>query len=276
VTEQRTAPPAALHDQPRTSDVVRQVTVLVGAVVATLGAFWGSGAFGGESQPEVGDGALATDATLVAPAGPAFSIWSVIYTGLIAYAVWQALPGRRTDPRQRQVGWLVLGTMVLNALWIAVVQIELLPLSVAVILALLSLLILVHLRLVATRPSSAVEAVVLDGTLGLYLGWTTVATVANIAAVLAAEGQTELVLGPVVWSVVVLVVAAAVGVGLAVHSHGRLAPGAAITWGLAWIAVARSAGEPQDTVVALTAAAAAGVVALATLSLRLVRSSRQR
>lgn len=263
-------------DDARGGDLVRQVVVLVGSLVAIAAAFVGSGATGGEDQTEVGDGALAADATLVAPGQPAFAIWSVIYTGLLAYAVWQALPSRRADARQRRVGWLVLASMLLNALWLAVVQLELLVLSVPVIVALLVVLALVHVRLVASRPRGTVEAVVLDGTLGLYLGWVSVATVANTAAVLTAGGFTELGLGGETWAVVVLAVAALVGVGLAVHSRGRLAIGAALAWGLAWIAVARSTDEPRSTVTAAAAGVAAAVVVVATVALRARREAARR
>jgi hypothetical protein len=256
----------------RGSDVVRQVVVLVGSLVAIVAAFIGSGATGGEDQTEVGDGALAADATLVAPAESAFSIWSVIYTGLLAYAIWQALPSRRADPRQRRVGWLVLASMLLNALWIGVVQAGLLGLSVPVIVALLVVLALVHVRLVTSRPRGLVETVVLDGTLGLYLGWVSVATVANTAAVLTSAGWTELGLGAEAWAVIVIAVAALVGVGLAVHSRGRLAIGAAIAWGLAWIAVARATDEPRSAVTAVAAGTAAAAVVAATVALRALRA----
>lgn len=260
----------------RGSDLVRQIVVLVGSLVAIVAAFIGSGATGGEDQTEVGDGALAADATLVAPGQPAFSIWSVIYTGLLAYAIWQALPSRRADPRQRRVGWLVLASMLLNALWIGVVQVGLLGLSVPVIVVLLVVLALVHVRLVASRPRGVVETVVLDGTLGLYLGWVSVATIANTAAVLTSAGWTELGLGGEAWAVVVLAVAALVGVGLAIHSRGRLAIGAALAWGLAWIAVARSTDEPRSTVTAVAAGAAAAVVVAATVALRARREVANR
>ena len=58
-------------------------------------------------------GALDADATYLAPARPAFSIWSAIYLGLIAYTVWQAMPGQRASSRQRALGWWIALTMVL-------------------------------------------------------------------------------------------------------------------------------------------------------------------
>ena len=38
------------------------------------------------------------------PAGYVFSIWGLIYIGLIAYAVYQALPSQRENPRLRKTG----------------------------------------------------------------------------------------------------------------------------------------------------------------------------
>ena len=96
-------------------DLTRQVSVLVLAVVAIFGAAWGAGAFGGTPTSEAADGALSASATPVAPGTTAFSIWSVIYLGLIAYAVWQALPAQRESARQRSMGWLAAVSMLLNA-----------------------------------------------------------------------------------------------------------------------------------------------------------------
>src|SRR4030042_5574935 len=41
------------------------------------------------------------------PAGYVFSIWGVIYLGIIAFAVFQALPSQRENPRMRATGWWV-------------------------------------------------------------------------------------------------------------------------------------------------------------------------
>jgi hypothetical protein len=122
--------------------VVRRLAVAVGAAVAVATSLVGSGALGGTPVAEAAGGALSADATLVAPAGPAFSIWSVIYAGLVAFAVFQALPSRRGDPRQRRVGWLVLASLLLNAGWILCVQAGLVAATVPVIVALLAVLVL--------------------------------------------------------------------------------------------------------------------------------------
>lgn len=243
--------------------VARQVVLTLGYVACVLGSMVGVGVFGGTPIAEAAGGALAADATHLAPGSGAFSVWSVIYVGLGGYTLWQWWD--RED--HRRVAWPALASLLLNAAWILVVQAGRLWLSVVVIAALLGVLALLFRRLLAGRPRSVVEAVVADGTFGLYLGWVSVATCANIAAALAAAGFTGGV--PEAWAVAVLAVVAAVGVSLAVAGRGRLAPSATLTWGVAWIVVARTTGEPQSTPTAVAAAAAATVVVVATLVCRL-------
>jgi hypothetical protein len=254
------------------ADLVRQVVVLVGAVVAIVGAFLGSGAVGAD-QTQVGDGALAPEATLIAPARPAFAIWSVIYTGLTVWAIWQALPSRRRDPRQRRLGWLLLASLLLNAAWIAVVQAGLLGASVPVIVLLLGVLIAMAARLRTLPASGWWDRLVVDGTTGLYLGWVCVATIANVAAVLASAGYDELGLGGTTWAVVVLAVAGVLGVALAAWTRSPAAS-LAIAWGVAWVAVARSSGEPQSAVVSGVAVGVAVVAALAAVGAVVARARR--
>ena len=243
------------------TDLGRQVGVLVLSVVATVVAFLGSGAFGGTPIAEAAGGALSATATPVAPGSPAFSIWSVIYTGLLAYAVWQVLPAKREDPRQRRMGWLAAGSMLLNAAWILVVQAGVLWLSVVVIVALLVVLVMILRICVAVPRRSLLEALVVDGTFGLYLGWVTIATIANTAAALSASDVGPLGLGERLWSVILLMTAAMIGLAFALQTGGRIAFALALAWGLAWVAIARVTGEPRYPSVA-TAAAAAAVATL--------------
>ncbi|MBO9555171.1 tryptophan-rich sensory protein [Cellulomonas sp.] len=255
---------AATTARPETSDRARQVLVLVGAVLAIGGAAFGSGAFGGQQVADAAGGALSADATPIAPATPAFSIWSLIYLGLAVVAVAQALPGQATSPRFRATAWWVLASMLLNAAWIGVVQAGWLAASLLVILVLLAVLARLFVVLVRMPPRGVAD-VVTDVTVGLYLGWVSVATLANVTAYLTDAGVGAR--GPAVtgWSVVVLAAAAALAVGYAMHGRGRasvvLPVGAAMAWGLAWIGVGRQSPPFEDGVVALAAFAAA-VVAL--------------
>jgi hypothetical protein len=262
-------------------DRVRQVTVLVGAIVAIGGAAVGSGAFGGQPIAEAADGALSATATPLAPDTPAFSIWSLIYLGLGVFAVVQALPRQGADPRLRAVSWWVLASMLLNALWIGVVQAGSVGGSVVVILALLAVLSVVFVRLVRLAHTGRATSLITDVTMGLYLGWVSVASLANIAAFLAVAGvgvgepvdettdPTTIHLGLTVtaWSVIVLGVAAVLSVAYAVHGRARpsvIVPvGLAMAWGLLWIGLGRTDGPVLDETVATAAFVAAAIALLA-------------
>lgn len=256
--------------RPTAADRLRQVGVTVSEVACVVGTLVGTGVIGTRVAESSG-GSLSSQATHLAPAGPAFSIWSVIYLGLFAYTVWQWLPGQAAAPRHRAVGWLVVASMLLNAAWLLVTQVNLIALSVAVIVVLLAVLVLAVGRLARHRPTSTADAVVTDGTFGLYLGWVTVATCANVAAALDAHGWRPAGLLADVLAVAVVAVAALVGVGLARWSRtgaavGRWGIAAAITWGLLWIAVGRATSEPFSMPTAVAATLGAIVVLGATWS----------
>ncbi len=255
-------------------DVIRQVVVISSAVFAVIASFVGSGAAGGTPIQDAAGGALAADATLIAPATPAFSVWSVIYLGLIVHAVWQALPGQATAERQRRLGYWVAASLVLNGLWILSIQFDLLPLSVPIIVVLLAVLIQTFLQAVQYRPTSALDAAFTDVPIGLYLGWVCVATAANITAWLAASGFTGFGLAPELWAVVVIAAATAAGIALALAGRGRISPALTLAWGLGWVAVGRLAGEPASTVTGVAAIVAAVVVLGVTVAVRVSGRSR--
>ncbi len=112
-----------------------------------------------------------------------------------------------------------------------------------------------------------------DGTYGLYLGWVSVATAANITATLVASGVNPAI-GIAQWiAVLVVAVAAAIGVVLARTLGGRIGIAVAMAWGLSWIAVGRLTSEPASSLVGVAAIVAALVVAGAAVFVR-TRSGR--
>ncbi|OYO14642.1 hypothetical protein CGZ94_08705 [Enemella evansiae] len=244
------------------NDTTRRILVTVAMAVCLVGTAFGTGLIGTRVEESSG-GSLAADATLLAPAGPAFTIWSVIYLGLLAHVVWQWLPAQRTSDRARATGPLIAVSMVLNAAWLGVTQVGWIWVSVLVIIALLAVLSIIGRRLARTRPTGPVETVVVDGTMGLYLGWVTIATVANIAAALASSGVDFGGANPIV-AVVVLAVAGLIGLAQARSLGGKWGVGLALGWGLAWIAIGRLTDAPQSALVGVVAALVALLVLAAT------------
>ena len=252
-----------------TRDIVRQVTVGASAVIAVIGSFVGSGAAGGTPIQDAAGGALSATSTPIAPDTPAFSIWSIIYLGLIAYAVWQFLPRQSSAERHRRIGYWVAASLILNAAWILSVQFDLLPLSLPIIAALLGVLGWTFVLCLRYRPSGAIDSLLTDGTIGLYLGWVSIATAANAAAVFTVAGFEGFGLSPDTWAVIVLAVASAVGVMLAIVGHGRIAPALSLSWGIAWVAVGRLTGELISTPAGIAAIIAVAVILVVTALIRL-------
>ncbi|ROQ41615.1 TspO/MBR related protein [Frondihabitans sp. PhB188] len=257
-----------------TLDRIRHITVAVCAVLAIVGSFIGSGAAGGTPIAEAAGGALAADATLVAPGTGAFQIWGIIYVGLLAYAVWQFVPAQATAERHRRLGWWVAASLLLNAAWILSIQFDQLWLSVPVIVVLLVVLGITFRIAYSTVSTNPLDAVFTDGTIGLYLGWVCVATVANVTAWLVDLGFDGLGIAPEAWSAAVVIVAGLVGVLLAVVGNGRLTPAISLSWGLVWIAIARLSGAPQSTPTAVAALVVVAGVLVVTAVFRGRRPSR--
>lgn len=256
--------------QQRTSSLMWPVVTVVAVAVSIVAAFFGSGALGGTPISEAAGGAFSSDGTPVAPAGTAFSIWSVIYAGLVGYAVWQLFPAARESDRQRSLRPWAIASALLNAAWIWSVQLGMVIGSVVVIIALLLVLIRILLLMQASPARGWVDALLTDGTFGLYLGWVTVATVANLAAWISGWIAQPFA-GWEILAAAVVVVAGGIGMGLGFYTRGRLAPALSLGWGLAWIAVGRTSGDFESGVVTWVAGIAAVAVLVAGVIVRLKR-----
>lgn len=249
------------------------IVTAVAIAVAIVLAFLGSGALGSTPINAAAGGALSADATPFAPAGPAFSIWSLIYLGLIAYAVYQVLPAQRASARHAALRIWVILSALLNAAWIGVVQAGSVLASEIVIIALLVVLI----RLIAVLPEGVstrtTDRLITDGTFGLYLGWVCVATTANTAALLRTTGLSTFTGWQLVSAGIVGVVTI-IGLGLSLYTKGRIAPALAISWGLGWIAVARTSGEFESPLLVWAAAIAGAAVLVGTIVIRIAAERR--
>jgi len=245
---------------------------LIGVAIAIVTAFIGSGALGGTPIAEAAGGALSTDATPIAPASTAFSIWSVIYVGLAAYALWQLTPTARRSHRQRVLRPWALASLLLNAAWIWTVQWGMLTASVVVIVILLAVLVRIMFLLGHPRSGGWAELLLTDGAFGLYFGWVLVASFANTFAWLSDAGIDAFRDIPV--AIAGVIVAGLVAVVAAVGDGGRIAPALATSWGLSWIAVARNSGTFESPALVWTAAVTAGVVLIIAVVVR-VRTGKQ-
>ncbi len=213
--------------------------------------------------------------TYVVPAGYAFSIWGLIFALSIAYAVWQMLPAQRENPLLRRVGWLVVIAFAGSTFWQFAFTAGQYALSVALIVTTLVSLALAVGRMAGWKTRfTGPERWLVWVTCGLYLGWITVATVANVAQSLAAGGVSELGLGAEAWGIVMLIAAGLIAATVTLATRNGGYP-LAVIWALVAAFVARR-GPPvvtQSDAVAYAALGAAAVVALA-LGMMVMRSRR--
>lgn len=171
------------------------------------------------------------------PAGYVFAIWLVIYIGWFAFAIYQALPAQRGNVRLQRVGWLFVLASVANAAWLFAWHYELFPLSAAIMLTLLGSLIAIYLRLDIGRVRvSAVEKWMVDVPFSIYLGWVSVATIANITSLLNYWRWDGFGIAPQLWAVIMLVVATVLALLMAL-TRGDVAYLLVFVWSFAGIAV---------------------------------------
>jgi tryptophan-rich sensory protein len=199
------------------------------------------------------------------PAGWVFSIWGLIYLALVAFVAYGLMPAGRRDPRIQRLGPPFLLTCAANCTWLFLWHWERLPLSMVVMVGLLLALIACYGIAHAERgATSFVERVCLRFPFSLYLGWVSVATIANATVTLDRAGWGGWGMAPELWAAIMIAVGAALA---ALIGIGRNDPvyAAVFVWAFVGIAV-----RQRDTALvawaALIFAAAAAVVALIALA----------
>lgn len=267
---------SATGDPSGPRDLLRQIAVISSLGFTLVAVLVGVGGLGGTEVENSQGGQLSAQGSYLAPAGPAFSIWSVIYAGLVAYVIWQALPSQRASQRQRAIGWWIALTIVLNGLWLVAAQLLTIEWTVIVIVLLLIALCITFRISVKTRMPRAgfVDALLIDGVTGLHLGWVTLATVANTAAWLTGIVPESWADAASAFGLAVLAVVLVIGLGISWRSGWRIAPALALAWGLSWLAVGRLADEPQNQAIGVAAIVVAAIILIVPLSvagLRLLR-----
>lgn len=163
------------------SDLLKQILV----IIATLGtiavnSLAGIGRIGGVTPKDISDKYY----TSLTPSGYAFTIWSLIYFGLIIFSIYQALPSK--GERFRNLRSIYIISCVANCLWIYLWHYDQILACLAVIFVLLLTLVFINLNLRNTK--SVAETWFAATPFALYFGWVTVATILNSTIALVSLG----------------------------------------------------------------------------------------
>ena len=148
---------------------------------------------------------------LFTPSGFTFAIWGLIYLALAAFIFYQAAPRQLGNKRIAAISRYFQLSCVANALWIFAWHFELLGLSFFLMAVLLGSLIVVYRGLGnVDKTVPLVERIFVQWPFSLYLGWISVATIANFSAVQLSWGFGDVLFSTLLWTQIKLALAGAI------------------------------------------------------------------
>ena len=182
---------------------------------------------------------------LFVPAGLTFSIWGIIYTWLLVFIIWQ-VGGlfskkhlERIAPIIDKLAWLFALTCLLNVAWLFAWHWQLLAISGIVMLWLLRSLVHLNNKMgTGFSKINATEKWLIHAPFGIYLGWISVATIANITAILVGIQWNGWGISAGNWAII-MVLAGFLIAAIMVTLRNNVFYGLAVTWALYGIMLKR-------------------------------------
>ncbi len=198
------------------------------------------------------------------PAGYVFAIWGIIYALLLVFVIYQALPKQKDKPFQKQIGALFILSSVFNVVWLFLWQYDYITTSVVLMFALLATLSAIYLRLGIGKSSAPLkEKLCVNLPFSVYLGWITVASIANVAAALVSVGWDGFGLSAETWAIMAMGIALIVTL-IVIGVRRDVAYSLVAVWALAGIAVKQNT---YPTIVLIAEEAIAVILVALALSL---------
>lgn len=187
---------------------------------------------------------------LITPANYAFAIWGVIYLGLVSFGIYQVLPAQRHNPRLLKLRAPIIWASVFQIVWVYLFQLQQFWWSVVFMLGILLNLIAAYWwsRFQNTRISRE-DKWLAQIPIRIYLGWISVATIVNVASALYASQWNGFGIAPSVWTVLMLLIAAAITCAI-ILQYRDVAFTGVIVWAFLAVAVRQSA-QPAIAITAL-------------------------
>jgi hypothetical protein len=156
---------------------------------------------------------------LFTPAGLTFAVWGLIYVLLAIFVVYQLIPSVRRDARKvyfiQRIGPLFFISCIANMGWIYAWHYEMVSLSLVLMLILFGSLLAIYLRLnIGKSEAPKTEKYLVHLPFSVYLGWITIATIANATALLVNINWNAWGLAEQFWAVVVIIVGIAIALSV--------------------------------------------------------------
>jgi benzodiazapine receptor len=201
---------------------------------------------------------------LFVPANYVFGIWGIIYALLIGFGIYQLLPSQRENPLLRKISYWFALSCGANSIWLILFHYDQFALSMIAMVLLLVALIMIYTRIeVGRKALMAKETWLIHIPFSTYLGWITVATVANATYVLYDAGWDGFGISGEAWATIMLVVATGITLA-AIYTRSDIAYTIVIVWAFVGI----TAKQSETPLVAVTAAVMALILVLALVGRR--------
>ena len=186
---------------------------------------------------------------LFTPAPFTFAIWGVIYILLAGFAFLYQTGVIDHNPRftERILGWFIL-SCAMNIGWLLSWHFDAIGLSVLFMLGLLISIIAMNERTDDIKPS-LFESLVVKLPLGLYFGWITVATIANISVWFVSIGVSLPAAAEQIVTVIIMLIGTGIA-GIVLTLKEDPFYGIAVAWGYAGIIVRHIVGGGYPVIVA--------------------------
>ena len=198
------------------------------------------------------------------PAGYVFAIWGIIYALLFVFVIYQALPKQKDKPFQKQISALFVLSSIFNVVWLFLWQYDYITVSVVLMFLLLASLIAIYVRLgIGKSKAPLSEKLCVHLPFSVYLGWITVASVANVAAALVSVGWDGVGLSSETWAIIAMGIALIVTL-VVIVARRDFAYGLVVVWALAGIAAKQNM---YPTIVLIANEASAIILVALALSL---------
>ena len=228
------------------NDKLQQILVIVATIgLIAVNYMAATGVLGGVDTGAISD----RYPTHITPAGFAFAIWSLIYLGVIAFSVYQALPSKAERFRGFRRVYIV--SCAANCAWLYVWSQEAIVVALGIIVVLLVSVGIINVKLRETE--SLGEYWLVKVPFGIYFGWVTAATILNATIALVYLNVRVSDTAASLLGAGLLLIAAALGAIVRWKLKNYFYP-LAIAWALTAIAVKQSG----QTIVVV--AAAIGVI----------------
>lgn len=171
---------------------------------------------------------------IFAPAGPAFSIWGLIYLLLGIYVVYQFVnKDRKIDILIAKINPFFIATSIANISWIFAWHYDYIGLSVLIMMTLLVLLIKIA-DIIRVEEFTRIGKFIIRAPFSIYFGWITVASIANITVFLVSIGWDGFGIADFIWMSIILLVGATIGI-IRMQKDKNIPYGMVLVWAYSWI-----------------------------------------